>query len=392
LWLSGDARINLNHGLSPVGGVTVGRVTAGRKGYFVMASEPLPRAAQADFLTEVLRPRGAIGDASVRDVVVESSRGLLVSRVLRLRLTYDRAVAGAPASLILKTGLAGGGSTFPNIGRGEVAFYSQIAPEMTARVVPVCFDAHHDSDSREWHLLLEDLTDSHVICSAWPLPPTLAECEAIIDARARCHAEWWDDPRLGVSIGKRLDVAGLQRDMTAHFTRFVDLLGDRLPPPRRALYERFLAALPALVKRRRPRGNGTPKWNVTIVHGDAHVWNCFLPRAAGDTVRLFDWDSWRIGTATSDLAYMIAVHWYPERRQRLELPLLDRYHAVLVESGVRDYDRQALAEDYRLSVLLQLLTPVFQAAFNLPPMVWWQHLERIMLAIDDLGCRDLLDA
>jgi hypothetical protein len=45
---------------------------------------------------------------------------------------------------------------------------------------------------------------------------------------------------------------------------------------------------------------------------------------------------------------MMAVHWYPERRRRLEQPLLDRYHAGLVAHGVTDYDRAALA-DGRLS-------------------------------------------
>jgi hypothetical protein len=27
---------------------------------------------------------------------------------------------------------------------------------------------------------------------------------------------------------------------------------------------------------------------------------------------------------------------------------------------------------------------------NISPRVWWNNLERIMLAVDDLGCRDLL--
>jgi len=35
--------------------------------------------------------------------------------------------------------------------------------------------------------------------------------------------------------------------------------------------------------------------------------------------------------------YMMAVHWYPERRARLEAPLLERYHAGLCARGVTDY-------------------------------------------------------
>jgi hypothetical protein len=77
------------------------------------------------------------------------------------------------------------------------------------------------------------------------------------------------------------------------------------------------------------------------------VWNIFLPRDGGDDLRLFDWDGWRIGIAASDLAYMMALHWYPDRRQRLERTLLDRYQAMLLAQGVRGYDREALHDDYR---------------------------------------------
>jgi hypothetical protein len=34
--------------------------------------------------------------------------------------------------------------------------------------------------------------------------------------------------------------------------------------------------------------------------------------------------------------------------------------------------------------------PVWQAALNIPPVIWWGHLERIFLAVDDLDCRALL--
>ncbi len=49
-----------------------------------------------------------------------------------------------------------------------------------------------------------------------------------------------------------------------------------------------------------------------------------------------------------------------------------------------------LADDYRLSAVWQLMTPVWQAAIDLPPVIWWSHLERAMLTVDDLDCRALL--
>jgi hypothetical protein len=38
-----------------------------------------------------------------------------------------------------------------------------------------------------------------------------------------------------------------------------------------------------------------------------------------------------------------------------------------VAHGVAAYDRAALDDDYRLSVLWQITTPVWQAANNIPP-------------------------
>jgi hypothetical protein len=130
--------------------------------------------------------------------------------------------------------------------------------------------------------------------------------------------------------------------------------------------------------------------NITLGHGDAHVWNCFLPRNGSNDVRWFDWDGWGIRPPTSDLAYMMAVHWYPERRQRLEPALLDHYHTVLLENGVQSYNRIDMQEDYRRSVLWHTITPVFQAGLKLPPVIWWNNFQRIMAAVDDLGCRELL--
>jgi hypothetical protein len=41
-------------------------------------------------------------------------------------------------------------------------------------------------------------------------------------------------------------------------------------------------------------------------------------------------------------------------------------------------------------VLWQITTPMWQANHGLPALVWWNHLERIMRAVDDLDCPELL--
>ena len=116
----------------------------------------------------------------------------------------------------------------------------------------------------------------------------------------------------------------------------------------------------------------------------------FLPRDGGGDVRFFDWDSWRVDVGASDLSYMMAVHWYPDRRRRHEAHLLDHYHQALLAAGVRGYERAMLDADYRFATLWMLTWPVWQEAFGVPAFYWWNNLERVWLAFDDLGCRDLL--
>ncbi len=354
-----------------------------------MTTDSLPTAAQAENLTEALRISGVLGEGKVRHVAIEKSFATVLSHFFHLRLDYDSDAAGAPTSLILKAGLPSrpGGPWIG--GRNEVSFYTSVAPAMPAGYVPRCFGSHWDQSTGSWHLLLEDLSKSHFVATQWPLPPTPAQCEIIIRMRARFHASWWDDVRLGVTVGAWEDERATEQSITrlaGQYTGFADDLGERLSIQRRDLYARLFDAAPRLIARYHSRRH------MTIVQSDAHVWNCFLPKVGdAENARLFDWDAWRIDVGSDDLAYMMAIHWYPELRHRFERHFLDCYHDELVTRGVRDYDRRALQEDYRLSVLWQTTTPIWHRAVGIPPVIWWNNLERVHLAADDLRVRDLLD-
>lgn len=355
-----------------------------------MAQPSLPPIADPQSVTDALGRAGVLGAGRVASVTAMASYPTVLSHIFRLRLTYEDAPADVPETLILKAGLADrpGGPWFG--GRTEVSFYAEVAAAMPAGLTPRCFDAHWDQATGAWHLLLEDLTESHLIATAWPVPPSIADSERIVRTRARFQAAWWDDPRLGTAVGTWPDAAaaaqGLQR-IAGQYAAFADALGERLPAERRQLYERLLAQAERLGERARSHRH------MTIVQGDAHVWNCFLPRSGAlDDARLFDWDAWRLDVGSDDLAYMMALHWYPELRQRAETRLLDAFHDELLARGVQGYDRRALQDDYRLSVLWQILTPVWHHAARIPPVIWWNNLERIHLAADDLGCRELLAA
>ena len=292
--------------------------------------ESLPNSIDAGHLTEALRRSGVLGAGCVREARIQESRYTILSEILRLRLHYDGDCDGAPRSLILKTSRPERVQPGWNAGQQEVEFYTKIAPATPMGLLPRCFDAISDPDGTSWHLLLEDLTDTHYIATTWPLPPSMEESARIIDARARFHAAWWDDSRLGISAGSWSSVDDTNSTLKTFgdkFARFVDRTRDAVTFERRTLYERLIDAAPRLYARYHCHRN------MTVVQGDSHFWNCFLSRT-GDEVKFFDWDCWRVDAGTDDLAYMIAMHWYPDRRRRLERELLGRYHEALVKHGV----------------------------------------------------------
>ena len=92
-----------------------------------------------------------LGKSCVNKVVVESSRPTLLSRIVRLLLTYDE-VVDAPRSLILKTGLPIRVEGLFDPGRKEVDFYTQVAAVMSAGLLPRCFDADWNPNTKIWHL------------------------------------------------------------------------------------------------------------------------------------------------------------------------------------------------------------------------------------------------
>ena len=344
-----------------------------------------PEWLTPEWLTDVLRTSGALSRGRVESFTVEAPRNTIISRVMRLRLICSSS-DGGPRSLFLKTSrdvpevdVAGGGRT-------EVEFFRSAAPLTPAGLLPQCYAAAQDESG--FRLLLEDLSDTHEVVSPWPLPPSVEQCERILETYARFHGFWWDHEQLGSTVGRFADERAFEVDRQGYerrFAFFADTLGDRLSSERRRLYARVMAAGDCLSRRYRTRRD------LTLVHGDAHVWNLLYPRGgSAGGVRLIDWDSWRIDTATDDLAYMMAVHWYPERRARLERQCLELYHANLMEAGVSGYTFESFWEDYRLSVVGQLAIPVWQCSIKIGAWIWWSHLERIMLAFEDLGCDELL--
>lgn len=336
------------------------------------------------WLTDVLLQHRSLAGARVTDVAVESTSSTPLSAIATLHVTYaPDAPAGAPHRLFLK--MSKDGVERAVGARKEATFYREIAPAMTDPPVPRCYDAVFDDVTGRFHVLLEDLSETHCVLTTWPLPPELGACERIVGAWARFHAGWWCDSRLGNGIGEAFNADAYAAFVDKEFPSFVDRLGDRLSSERRERCEKMVAAAGRIATWQWTKGS------LTLCHGDAHFWNVLCPKQGmTGSVNIIDWDNWRPSTGARDLAYMMAVHWYPERRHRFERALLLRYQRELEDQGIAGYDMGALWRDYRLAAISSIVTPLSQAAAGLPPLIWWGHLERIMLAYEDLECEELI--
>jgi hypothetical protein len=329
------------------------------------------------WLTHVLQVRGVLTRGQV---VALRKRAVHANTATAARLEVDYSDAtppSAPRRLFIKLGRR----------KIEVEFYNRIVPAMPESPSAHCYDAAYSAESGRAYLLFEDLSATHTVPES-ELPPPLPDTERLVDTLAAFHAHWWQHARLRADIAEFAEdvpgyVVGVAREA---FPGFVDLLGDRLSAERRGLYERILAVWPLPPYAVRLAAGQA----VTLVHGDTHYWNFLTPSdPTVDSVRIIDWAVWHIGVGPSDLAYLIALSWFPERRARMEQALMRRYHDRLAERGVRGYDWEQCWLDYRTAMIYHLLWPIFWYRY-LPASIWWNALEKGMLAFADLGCEELL--
>ena len=344
-------------------------------------------AISTDWIRAILEPEHEDFGRTIESVAIAKRWKTISSEVAVVALETGGGGSDLPKSLFVKITHPQIGEALEGLIRGkEVEFYNRHSKELPKGALLTCHFAEYSEPHRTFNLVFEDLSATHG-STEWPLSPHIHHCEMAMDCLAGVHAHWWDHPDLE-TIGKPVSQAESVREFEAffqaNFDEFVKFMGDRLPRNYRVALALHAERFEHLSARLFERGNRT------LTHGDSHFWNFLFPNDPSGQAKLFDWQSYGVGLGTGDLAYMLAMHWYPSRRREFEIPLLEHYHAKLVANGVRDYDFQDLLRDYRWSILDKLIVPLWQWKVNLSPAIWAGHLERILLAFEDLDCMELL--
>jgi hypothetical protein len=277
-------------------------------------------------------------------------------------------------------------------GPSEVAYYASDYVGVEGVPLIRCYSAAYSEEQQRYHLLLDDLSETHV--EAATKAPTLEYGLALAEGLAAMHAWWWGAERLAQAAQPIHSPAHIRRFVNiaepgaGHIIdQFSDELEPHWPQAIRALYAKHP---PAIIRRTQDEDG------FTLIHGDVGHNNVLVPRDGDRPIYIIDRQpfDWSLTTwlGVYDLAYAIVLDWEVETRRRLEIPLLRHYHRQLIKNGVGCYSWERLYDDYRLSVVMgvYIATEYCRGGVNERWIsAWLPMLQRSLTACDDLDCREL---
>ncbi len=349
-----------------------------------------PHQVDPAWLTGVLARSGDLrtGHVVAVEVAAEVSTHATAARLF-VRYSAD-ATGRRPRSLFLKLVKQESASYF---GRTEIDYYVKLIAPIVARPAPRCYHTGYDESTGRYHLLLDDLSETHH--PNWQHAPTEQRGTEAARALARLHAYWWDRAEL-TTDDRYPSPAIIQKYRGAidgAIQPMFDYLGDRLAEETRDVLLLVYSRHSARMAERAATGT-----QLTYIHGDPNPGNILSPNLPGQPTyivdrQLFDW-SLSIWLGVSDVAYMMVHWWDTETRRRLEQAVLGAYHDELLHQGVRGYSPEQLWQDYRLTAMqsIYVATDWCATAEERTGMewVWWPQLQKAVAAFHDLHCAELV--
>jgi hypothetical protein len=341
----------------------------------------------AEWLTDVLTRSGALDVGKVESYTVLTTERELSSNA-RLNLTYsDNARGALPRNLFLKMVKLDMEDEF--FGPSEVNYY--IRDYVGVPDVPIlrCYDGVYSEAAGGYHILLDDLADTHV--PSREKPPSLEHGFVLAEGLAAMYAHWWGRERL-IEAGEPIpDAAAINRFVSIArpgvepiLAECADQLAQHWPA---AIYDLYQKHPSAMIDRTRD-GCG-----FTLIHGDTNQSNVLVPIEGHRPIYIidrqpFDW-SLRTWLGVYDLSYNLVLKWDADVRRQLEEPILRHYLDHLTRRGVRDYSWDQLWDDYRLSAVMSVYvaTEWCRGGLNRETQQYWlPMLQRSMTGFDDLDC------
>jgi thiamine kinase-like enzyme len=317
----------------------------------------LPDPINPTWLTRQLRVYNHLPAGHVVDLEIGKTRETTAAVLTPLTVSYSPGVS-LPTRLIVKDYKAG----WHWSGYSEEFFRRELAPQMQmAPLVPV-FVSYTDMVAQVSYAIMADFRETHASAPE-PLPENIDYArvyEPVIDVMADMHAHWWDHRRLDeedmfklhggplrMSSALNLDQIDQQvLQLRKEIANQRDWLMEDLNERQIQIFDTVLEHWPRIFGTR-----VSQKKNITLLHGDFHLWNLAFPiKSTREPVYLLDWETFKRGLGAYDLAYLIV---FTESREfkSSEMRMMRRYHSRLISQGVSSYSWDEFLADYRISVM-----------------------------------------
>ncbi|MDP6493849.1 MAG: phosphotransferase [Dehalococcoidia bacterium] len=222
----------------------------------------------SEWLTQALTRSDALQHGSVDSFEVKSFESNWANNVI-LRVRYSSDASGErPPSLFLKM------VQTEVFGPSEVDYYVKDYVALPDAPIPRCYDAAHSEAPRRYHILMQDLTETH--CAVYDRTVTRGYALALAEACAALHAHWWGADRLqtgGHHLPSESRVLGVDGVAKPGYPVLLDgvkeKFGDKAATDAGDIID---ALLPALTDRR------TDPSSLTLTHGDLSPGNILAPK------------------------------------------------------------------------------------------------------------------
>ena len=316
----------------------------------VSLDESIVKAPEPDWIGSAL----GLTITSLDAELLGEARGFQ-STTWRLGLTCEPPGNG-PASVILKSETSD--EDFNSFSRLNNAFGREIGvyTHCTPRVRDHKPKVYACQDGEPSWLLMEDLT--HLRSGDQVIGLSYQETLATIERMAAIHAEFWLDPALQQHSWLPQHGFWFANPKPELVDDFFALYGIRFGPEVCRLYQAVLEQTSAIDQALEDR-----PW--TLVHGDLRADNVLFDHTIDDPDSvILDWSWASRSLAAIDLAFLVGGSTPPVQRLGRHEELLQAWHQVLLNRGVRDYPLAEARRDQQLAALRCITAGIAMHSFS----------------------------